>query len=223
RLGEFDVLVGINLLREGLDLPEVSLVAIFDADKEGFLRSPRSLIQTMGRAARNVNGRVIMYADSITPAMKGAMEETGRRRTIQQKYNEEHGIVPATVIRAVMNINPAAGTTDYIEVPKIPRSGKGAKAASREVELAEQIKALRAEMFAAAESLDFERAARMRDELKKMEALAGKDGGGAIAFYDPYADAPKKAKASRGASKSSASKAGASRAKAGGGRGRYKR
>ncbi|HEX7667517.1 MAG TPA: excinuclease ABC subunit UvrB, partial [Polyangiaceae bacterium] len=107
RLGEFDVLVGINLLREGLDLPEVSLVAIFDADKEGFLRSPRSLIQTIGRAARNVNGRVIMYADHVTDAMKYAIEETDRRRKLQEDYNTEHGIVPATVIRAVMNVNPA--------------------------------------------------------------------------------------------------------------------
>jgi len=231
RLGEFDVLVGINLLREGLDLPEVSLVAIFDSDKEGFLRSPRSLIQTIGRAARNVNGRVIMYADSITPAMKGAIEETDRRRAIQAKYNTDHGIVPATVIRAVMNINPAAGTTDYIEVPKIPKNGKGAKSgASREVELAEQIRALRAEMFSAAENLDFERAARMRDELKKMEALAGKDGAGdASAFYDPYTSAPKKTKSSRSSKSSAASapsggrSAGASRAKAGAGRGRFKR
>jgi excinuclease ABC subunit B len=209
RLGEFDVLVGINLLREGLDLPEVSLVAIFDADKEGFLRSPRSLIQTMGRAARNVNGRVIMYADSITAAMKGAMDETSRRRTLQEKYNTEHGIVPATIVRAVMNINPAAGTTDYIDVPKVGKNGKAAKGGvSREVELVEQIRALRAEMFSAAENLDFERAAKMRDELKKMEALAGKDGAvDASAFYDPYADAPKKAM--RGGAKSSAAKSGA--------------
>ena len=235
RLGEFDVLVGINLLREGLDLPEVSLVAIFDADKEGFLRSPRSLIQTIGRAARNVNGRVIMYADSITPAMRGAIDETNRRRAIQEKYNTEHGIVPATVIRAVMNINPAAGTTDYIEVPKVPKSGKvGKGGAAREVDLAEQIKALRAEMFSAAENLDFERAAKMRDELKKMEALAGK--GGALApdaFYDPYADAPKKTKASRGsssraapkrsASTASKTKTSAARAKTGAGRGGFKR
>ena len=231
RLGEFDVLVGINLLREGLDLPEVSLVAIFDADKEGFLRSPRSLIQTIGRAARNVNGRVIMYADSITPAMKGAIEETNRRRAIQEKYNQDHGIVPATVIRAVMNINPAAGTTDYIEIPKLPKNGKAAKdGASREVELTEQIRALRAEMFSAAENLDFERAARMRDELKKMEALAGKEGAAlASAFYDPYADAPKK-KSTRGskaapksASPSASSGRSPTRAKASGGRGRYKR
>ena len=231
RLGEFDVLVGVNLLREGLDLPEVSLVAIFDADKEGFLRSPRSLIQTIGRAARNVNGRVIMYADSITPAMKGAIEETNRRRAIQEKYNQDHGIVPATVIRAVMNINPAAGTTDYIEIPKLPKNGKAAKdGASREVELTEQIRALRAEMFSAAENLDFERAARMRDELKKMEALAGKEGAAlASAFYDPYADAPKK-KSTRGskaapksASPSASSGRSPTRAKASGGRGRYKR
>src|SRR5271165_3960530 len=106
RLGEFDVLVGINLLREGLDLPEVSLVSIFDADKEGFLRSPRSLIQTIGRAARNVNGRVIMYADKVTPAMARALEETGRRRTVQRQYNLDHGIVPTTIVRAIMNINP---------------------------------------------------------------------------------------------------------------------
>src|SRR5579859_8083059 len=98
RRGEYDVLVGINLLREGLDLPEVSLVAILDADKEGFLRSPRSLIQTMGRAARNANGRVIMYADSVTPAMKYAMEETDRRRAVQGAYNEKHGIVPTTIV-----------------------------------------------------------------------------------------------------------------------------
>src|SRR5271166_5622634 len=117
RLGEFDVLVGINLLREGLDLPEVSLVAIFDADKEGFLRSPRSLIQTIGRAARNVNGRVIMYADRVTPAMKHAMDETTRRRAVQRQYNTDHGITPTTIVRAVMNINPASGTIDYLNVP----------------------------------------------------------------------------------------------------------
>src|SRR5579862_1023059 len=109
RLGEFDVLVGINLLREGLDLPEVSLVAIFDADKEGFLRSPRSLIQTIGRAARNVNGRVIMYGDNVTTAMKTAIGETDRRRALQVAYNTEHGIVPTTIVRSIMNINPASG------------------------------------------------------------------------------------------------------------------
>jgi excinuclease ABC subunit B len=225
RLGEFDVLVGINLLREGLDLPEVSLVAIFDADKEGFLRSPRSLIQTIGRAARNLNGRVIMYADRETVAMKHAMSETDRRRVIQEAYNKEHGIVPATVIRAVMNINPAAGTTDYYDIPKIPKNGKGGgKGGAAEVDITEQIRAMRTEMFTAAEALDFERAARLRDELKRLEGLAGKDGialdSGAV--YDPYAGGTKKAKtrASRGASSSNNA---ASKAGGGGGRGRYKR
>jgi excinuclease ABC subunit B len=193
RLGEFDVLVGINLLREGLDLPEVSLVSIFDADKEGFLRSPRSLIQTIGRAARNVNGRVIMYADRITPAMKNALDETERRRKIQAAYNEEHGIVPATVVRAVRNINPASGTTDYFEIPKVPRDGKSKRGGEASVDLTEQIRALRTEMFTAAENLDFERAARLRDELKRLEGLSGegaKDGDGPL--YDPYAQPAKK-------------------------------
>jgi excinuclease ABC subunit B len=226
RLGEFDVLVGINLLREGLDLPEVSLVAIFDADKEGFLRSPRSLIQTIGRAARNVNGRVIMYADSITAAMKNAMDETARRRVLQAAYNTDHGIVPATVIRAVMNINPAAGTTDYYEVPKIPRHGgsaNGKAGKSADIDISEQIRAMRAEMFTAAEELDFERAARLRDELKRLEGLAGKDGVAVdSAVYDPYAGG------GRSSSPKKKSRAGASTSARGqnrgsGGRGRWKR
>jgi excinuclease ABC subunit B len=185
RLGEFDVLVGINLLREGLDLPEVSLVAIFDADKEGFLRSPRSLIQTIGRAARNVNGRVIMYGDRVTAAMKQALEETARRRTLQEKYNTEHGITPATIQRAVMQINMASGTTDYIDVPKIP---KGASAAEADVDITEKIQAIRLEMFTAAENLEFEKAARLRDELKRLEADNGAAlDEGASAMFDPYA------------------------------------
>ena len=212
RLGEFDVLVGINLLREGLDLPEVSLVSIFDADKEGFLRSPRSLIQTIGRAARNVNGRVIMYADSVTPAMKNAVEETSRRRTAQGKYNEEHGIVPQTVVRAVMNINPASGTIDYYNVPKL-RSGDRAAvaggAAANDVE--ERIAAMRLEMFSAAENLEFEKAARLRDELKKLESLAGvasATGTGSETF-DPYAGSGGKRRGSGG--RGGAAKASASR------------
>jgi len=192
RLGEFDVLVGINLLREGLDLPEVSLVAIFDADKEGFLRSPRSLIQTIGRAARNVNGRVIMYADHMTAAMKSAIDETNRRRTLQEKYNIDHGITPATVVRAVMNVNPAAGTIDYFNVPKAPKNG--AANGTAEVDIGERIAAMRMEMFAAAENLDFEKAARLRDELKRLEALAGVESGGspASSTYEPYGAAKKK-------------------------------
>jgi excinuclease ABC subunit B len=228
RLGEFDVLVGINLLREGLDLPEVSLVAIFDADKEGFLRSPRSLIQTIGRAARNVNGRVIMYADRMTAAMKQAMEETSRRQTIQRKYNEDHGIVPATVVRAVRNINPAAGTTDYFDIPKVPKDGaKGKGKSAEKVDITEQIRALRASMFTAAESLEFERAARLRDDLKRLEALAGDDADGkasgetpkAGAAYDPYA-APKKSSARGSGARGTGSSAAA---RAGGARGRTKR
>jgi excinuclease ABC subunit B len=187
RAGEFDVLVGINLLREGLDLPEVSLVAILDADKEGFLRSPRSLIQTIGRAARNANGQVYMYADRITDAMKLAISETNRRRKIQAEYNEKHGITPATVVRAIMEMNPSSGQTDYYAVPK-GHSGKGgagdrkrperSAAATGETvaspqDIAERLLELRQEMFAAAENLQFETAARVRDEIRKLQALAG--------------------------------------------------
>jgi excinuclease ABC subunit B len=194
RLGEFDVLVGINLLREGLDLPEVSLVAIFDADKEGFLRSPRSLIQTIGRAARNLNGRVIMYAETITGAMKSAIEETNRRRTVQRAYNEEHGIVPQTVVRAIMNINPASGTIDYFNVPKLAKGERAQIAVGDGSDIQERIAAMRLEMFAAAEELQFEKAARMRDELKKLEAIAGREtGAAAAATFDPYATGTKKA------------------------------
>jgi excinuclease ABC subunit B len=187
RLGEFDVLVGINLLREGLDLPEVSLVAIFDADKEGFLRSPRSLIQTIGRAARNVNGRVIMYADAITPAMKSAIDETARRRKIQEDYNAEHGIVPQTVVRAVLSVNPASGTADYYAVPKTTNGTKVRGVASMEEDRFERIQALRQEMFAAAENLEFEKAARLRDELKRLEG-AGEPHEGGAPWAEPYAN-----------------------------------
>ena len=186
RLGEFDVLVGINLLREGLDLPEVSLVAIFDADKEGFLRSPRSLIQTIGRASRNVNGRVIMYADKVTPAMRNAMDETARRRIAQGAYNDEHGIVPQTVVRAIMNINPASGTIDYLNVPRLPK-GAVAAGGGTGVDPQERIVAMRLEMFTAAENLDFEKAARLRDELKKLEAVVGLEATGSDGqAFDPY-------------------------------------
>jgi excinuclease ABC subunit B len=215
RLGEFDVLVGINLLREGLDLPEVSLVAIFDADKEGFLRSPRSLIQTMGRAARNINGRVIMYADNVTAAMKGAIEETVRRRGVQEAYNLEHGIIPQTVVRAIMNVNPASGTIDYLNVPKL-KKGQGLSVDASGPDLQERLAAMRLEMFAAAENLEFEKAARLRDELKKLEAVAGVEVGNANgAGFDPYASSGKRKSTpvKRGSSKPPAARGG-KRAKA---------
>jgi excinuclease ABC subunit B len=204
RRGEFDVLVGINLLREGLDLPEVSLVAILDADKEGFLRSPRSLIQTCGRAARNANGQVMMYADKVTAAMKVAIDETNRRRTLQGAYNTEHGITPATIKRAILDINPASGTTDYYPVQKVTR--EEVRAASSE----DRIEALKLEMFAAAENLEFEKAARIRDELKVLERMTGTDGP-AASRSNGGRSGPVKAAPARGTS--------ASR----GGRGRYKR
>ena len=158
RLGEFDVLVGINLLREGLDIPEVSLVAILDADKEGFLRTETSLIQTIGRAARNVSGRVIMYADYISKAMKAAIDETDRRRTIQDNYNKEHGITPKTVQKSVR---------DVIEATKPAESKyKGKKPLElTQKELKDYVKELETEMKQAAADLQFERAAQLRDQI----------------------------------------------------------
>ena len=166
RTGEFDVLVGINLLREGLDLPEVTLVAILDADKEGFLRGERALIQTVGRAARNVNGRVIMYADKETNAMRIAIGETGRRREIQKAYNEQHGIEPRTIKKGVSDILIAA------EAKGLYKAGK--KGAARQApqdpdELRTLIADLEAEMLEAAEELKFEYAAKLRDEVKDLE------------------------------------------------------
>ena len=162
RLGEIDVLVGINLLREGLDLPEVSLVAILDADKEGFLRSETSLVQTIGRAARNADGEVIMYADTVTPSMERAITETERRRAIQQRYNEEHGIVPKTIIKDVR---------DVLEIStKAKDVDKNFKKMSR-LEREKVIKQLTAEMRAAAKILEFEHAAYLRDKIEKLKVM----------------------------------------------------
>lgn len=161
RLGEFDVLVGINLLREGLDIPEVSLVAILDADKEGFLRSETSLVQTIGRAARNAEGEVIMYADSVTPSMEKAITETNRRREIQQKYNEEHGIVPKTIVKQVHEVlEISASETD------IDASFKKMSRLDRE----KTIRQLTAEMREAAKMLEFEHAAFLRDKIEKLKS-----------------------------------------------------
>ena len=166
RLGVFDVLIGINLLREGIDVPEVSLVAILDADKEGFLRNERGLIQTIGRAARNSEGHVIMYADKITESMQKAMDETARRREIQMAYNKEHGIVPQTIkkeIRDLISITKAneaevaEDTVDYSAMNKKERQ--------------EAIKKLQKQMHEAAELLDFELAAQIRDMVLEVKAL----------------------------------------------------
>jgi excinuclease ABC subunit B len=165
RLGEYDVLVGVNLLREGLDLPEVSLVAILDADKEGFLRGETSLVQTIGRAARNVNGRVLMYADKETDAMQAAMRETDRRRAIQLAYNEEHGITPETVRKGISEMSEFLAMED-----RAPRKRRGKKAGefADPDELERTIVTLEEEMLAAADDLRFEEAGRLRDELKEL-------------------------------------------------------
>lgn len=164
RLGEFDVLVGINLLREGLDVPEVSLVAILDADKEGFLRSERSLVQTIGRAARNANGRVIMYADKITDSMKYAIDETNRRRTIQEAYNKEHGITPKTIHK---NIRDLIAITHAVEKEETPKTDfKQMTVQQRR----EAIEVMELEMRAAAKDLNFEKAAQLRDMILELRA-----------------------------------------------------
>ena len=158
RLGEFDVLVGINLLREGLDIPEVSLVAILDADKEGFLRSERSLIQTIGRAARNTNGKVIMYADELTDSMEKAISETNRRRQIQEKYNEEHGITPKTIQKSVRDSIKASIVEEVQEEYNI----------SKEADIQEIIDKMTDEMLKYASEMEFEKAAELRDKIKQL-------------------------------------------------------
>ena len=161
RLGEFDVLVGINLLREGLDIPEVSLVAILDADKEGFLRSERSLIQTIGRAARNTDGTVIMYADELTESMEKAISETNRRRRIQTEYNEKHNITPKTIRKSVRDTIKAIQTED-IEVEF---------KAEKDEDIKDTINRLTDQMLEHASKMEFEKAAELRDKIKELEKL----------------------------------------------------
>src|SRR5690242_12359410 len=168
RKGEFDVLVGINLLREGLDLPEVSLVAILDADKEGYLRSERSLIQTIGRAARNVHGTVLMYADAVTDSMRKSIDETNRRRAVQQEYNAAHGITPQTIQKAIAEPLAAVCEADYLTVPAVRETAEEVERLDPAA-LAARIAALRKEMREAAKQLAFERAAELRDQIRGLE------------------------------------------------------
>jgi len=167
RLGVFDVLVGINLLREGLDIPEITLVAILDADKEGFLRSETSLVQTIGRAARNSEGRVIMYADTITGSMKAAIDETNRRRQIQDAYNKEHGITPTTIKKAIRDLI-TTGTDEDIDALNAHRNEKDVESMSKK-ELQAEIKKYTKKMETAAAELNFEMAAEYRDHLKELK------------------------------------------------------
>jgi excinuclease ABC subunit B len=169
RLGEFDVLVGINLLREGLDLPEVSLVGILDADKEGFLRAERSLIQTIGRAARNVRGKVIMYADHETESMRRAITVTRERRKVQEEYNRQHGITPKTIIKAVQDLTGTA-QDDFVDLTKLDLPKKGKRTIPRD-ELPALIARLKNEMMDWAEKLEFEKAAAIRDRIHELEQL----------------------------------------------------
>ena len=164
RLDVFDVLVGINLLREGLDIPEISLVAILDADKEGFLRSATSLIQTIGRAARNAEGHVVMYADTMTDSMHAAITETNRRREIQQRYNEEHGITPQTIKKAVRDLISISRTIAKEEV----KFEKDPESMSKQ-ELEKLVKEVEKQMKKAAADLNFEAAAELRDRMKELK------------------------------------------------------
>jgi excinuclease ABC subunit B len=168
RRGTFDCLIGINLLREGLDLPEVAVVAILDADKEGFLRSETSLIQTVGRAARNLRGRAILYADAVTDSMRRAMEETARRRTIQEAYNKEHGIEPASIVKQIDSPLVRLSNLDYWDVPLEKSRPELPDAESIRKRIAE----LEKQMRAAAKELEFERAATLRDEIRSLRELS---------------------------------------------------
>ncbi len=181
RLGVYDVVVGINLLREGLDLPEVSLVAILDADKQGFLRSAPALIQTIGRAARHVNGHVIMYADKVTEAMQVAIEETQRRRAIQHQYNVEHGIVPASIVKEVRDLTERVQHLATEAAQREPQRAATPADLSK-AELNRLIQTLEAEMKAAAKALEFEKAAVLRDQLLELRQV--------LALKEPEAGDP---------------------------------
>lgn len=171
RLGEFDVLVGINLLREGLDIPEVSLVAVLDADKEGFLRSERSLIQTAGRAARNLNGTVIFYANKITRSMKLAMDETQRRRAKQMAFNAEHGITPKGVVKRIKDIIDGVYDKDEAKRERQVAQEQASYEAMSEKDVVKQMKRLEKAMLESAKNLEFEKASEYRDQLKKLKTL----------------------------------------------------
>jgi excinuclease ABC subunit B len=176
RLGDFDVLVGINLLREGLDLPEVSLVAILDADQEGFLRSDRSLVQTIGRAARHLNGRAIMYADRITGSMQRALDEMTRRRVIQQAYNLEHGITPRSIIKSMEEVRLSTHVADARTEKPEPRGALMDRVDLHDpARRAAMVQALERQMREAAANLEFELAAMLRDQVTELKALAAPD------------------------------------------------
>jgi excinuclease ABC subunit B len=176
RLGDFDVLVGINLLREGLDLPEVSLVAILDADQEGFLRSDRSLVQTIGRAARHVNGRAIMYADSITGSMKRALDEMTRRRVLQQRHNEKHGITPRSIVKSMEEVRLSTHVADARTERPEPKQGALAVVDLHDpARRAAAIQSLERQMREAAANLEFELAAMLRDQLNDLKAMGAPD------------------------------------------------
>jgi excinuclease ABC subunit B len=175
RLGDFDVLVGINLLREGLDLPEVSLVAILDADQEGFLRSDRSLVQTIGRAARHVNGRAIMYADSITGSMQRALDEMTRRRVIQQRFNEEHGITPRSIVKSMEEVRLSTHVADARTERPEPKPAAAVVDLHDPARRAAMIQSLERQMREAAANLEFELAAMLRDQLNDLKAMGAPD------------------------------------------------
>jgi excinuclease ABC subunit B len=167
RLGTFDVLIGINLLREGLDLPEVSLVAILDGDKEGFLRSERSLIQTFGRASRNAGGRVVVYADHMTQSLHRAIGETNRRRKLQQEYNTQHGITPTTIIKEVRDGIYETVAPDYVDVEKVLGSAENISVK----DIPRMIEKLKKEMHTLARNWEYERAAQLRDEIRRLKEV----------------------------------------------------